>query len=64
MNALRPVCHDCRRERLCAGRRDMARETVLAWAHNRPKPDCASFEPRWFRGLEGVADHSPRPSMA
>lgn len=56
-------CYDCRLARTCAGRRAMHRESILAWAHDLPMPACASFEHRWWRGIEGVVDHSPRPSV-
>jgi len=42
----------------------MYREAAFAWAKGLPAPACVDYDPRWFRGLEGVVDHSPRPSVA
>jgi hypothetical protein len=57
-------CDDCRLSAHCPGYNRMHMRAGLAWARGEAAPQCPSYQPRWFRGIEGVIDHtvSPHPS--
>jgi hypothetical protein len=55
-------CTDCGKGRRCDGYNAMHRVASLAFAKNAPTPECPFHTPDYFRGIDGVLAHSPRPS--
>jgi hypothetical protein len=56
------ACRDCA-ERRCPSRADMFRDSLLAFVHDRPSPECSLHRPLSFHGIEGVP-LSPAPPRA
>jgi hypothetical protein len=56
-------CEICRISCRCIQSDDMHHQAITAWSEDRPEVNCPHYQPRWFRGIEGVLEHaiSPRP---
>lgn len=45
------VCRDCKQRSRCRDRNLHSRKEIFSGGY---PVECASFEPEWFRGIEGV----------
>lgn len=55
-------CHTCTKRKRCSASNEMHRKALSAWANNTDVPTCAFYCQAWWRGVDGVIDHSLTPS--
>lgn len=48
-------CDNCRHGERCFDQADFSREWVFDFYVRGQRRECVGYEPRWFRGIEGVA---------
>lgn len=48
-------CDGCRHDGRCGDQADFTRDWVFDFYVRGRVRECAGHEPRWFRGVEGVA---------
>ena len=54
-------CDSCRTARTCGDQAELQRRLFFAFQYpGAPRLECPDYEPRWYRGIEGVIDDHRR----
>ncbi|WP_020675529.1 hypothetical protein [Geopsychrobacter electrodiphilus] len=56
-------CLHCKNHGRCGEVANRCRTTLRAWVYDFILFDCPQFEPLYYRGIEGVIDHSQRQAF-
>lgn len=56
-------CMCCKRKPLCQMLSDRCHRALIAWVKGVEFPDCDSFSPNYFRGVDGVFDAAHRNAL-